>query len=185
MIPALIAAAAPALIDLFFGDEPIAERAITAATTVATKLTGKTSEEEQIAALRSDPELMLKFQQLTADEAITIHKEETKRLRDVNKQMAVEVNSGDAYVRRMRPTFGYIMAFSWLVQMGAISWVIVTDPTQAGVVIAAVASLGTMWTVGLSVLGLYVYKRSEDKKPKDEAAGFGVLGAIAQRIAGK
>ncbi len=25
-------------------------------------------------------------------------------------------------------------------------------------------SLGTIWAVGLSVLGIYVYKRSEDKK---------------------
>ena len=27
----------------------------------------------------------------------------------------------DAYVRRMRPTFGYIMALTWLAQMGAIA----------------------------------------------------------------
>ena len=26
------------------------------------------------------------------------------------------------------------------------------------------ASLGTIWTVGLSVLGIYVYKRSQEKR---------------------
>jgi steroid 5-alpha reductase family enzyme len=72
--------------------------------------------------------------------------------------------SEDAYVRRMRPTFGYIMAFTWLAQMGAIAWVIVADPVQANLIITAMTSLGTIWSVGLSVLGIYVYKRSEDKR---------------------
>ncbi len=35
---------------------------------------------------------------------------------------------------------------------------------MSGQVINAMASLGTIWTVGLSVLGIYVYKRSQDKK---------------------
>ena len=75
-----------------------------------------------------------------------------------------ESASEDAYVRRMRPTFGYIMALTWLAQMGAIAWVIVADPVQANLIITAMTSLGTIWSVGLSVLGIYVYKRSEDKR---------------------
>jgi len=31
-------------------------------------------------------------------------------------------------------------------------------------IITAMASLGTIWSIGLSVLGIYVYKRSEDKR---------------------
>ncbi len=84
-------------------------------------------------------------------------------LQEVNKTIRTEVASSDAYVRRMRPTFGYIMALTWAGQMGAIAYVIVTDAPNAGPVIAAVASLGTIWTVGLSVLGIYVYKRSQEK----------------------
>ena len=48
--------------------------------------------------------------------------------------------------------------------MGAIAWVIVADPVQANLIITAMTSLGTIWSVGLSVLGIYVYKRSEDKR---------------------
>jgi hypothetical protein len=70
----------------------------------------------------------------------------------------------DAYITRMRPTFGYVMALTWLVQMSAIAWVIVADPVQANLIITAMTSLGTIWSVGLSVLGIYVYKRSEDKR---------------------
>jgi hypothetical protein len=85
-------------------------------------------------------------------------------LEQVNRSLRAEVASEDAYVRRMRPTFGYIMALTWCAQMGAIAWVIVADPVQANQIISAMASLGTVWTVGLSVLGIYVYKRSEDKR---------------------
>ena len=77
---------------------------------------------------------------------------------------SAEKASEDAYVSRMRPTFGYVMALTWLAQMGAIAWVIVADPVQANLIITAMASLGTIWSVGLSVLGIYVYRRSGDKR---------------------
>jgi hypothetical protein len=48
--------------------------------------------------------------------------------------------------------------------MFAIAYVIVFETNQAALVIEAVQSLGTIWAVGLSVLGIYVYKRSEEKK---------------------
>lgn len=91
---------------------------------------------------------------------------EKRTLAEVNRSLRAEVASDDAYVRRMRPTFGYVMALSWGAQMGALAWVTVADPARAGAVIEAMASLGTIWTVGLSVLGIYVYKRSEEKKAR-------------------
>lgn len=91
---------------------------------------------------------------------------ERQTLAEVNRSLRAEVASDDAYVRRMRPTFGYVLAFSWCAQMGALAWVTVTDPARAGAVIESMASLGTIWTVGLSVLGIYVYKRSEEKKAR-------------------
>ena len=92
-------------------------------------------------------------------------------LQQVNQTIRAESISDDAYVRRMRPTFGYIMAFTWAAQMGAIAYTVVADPQQAAPVIAAVASLGTIWTVGLSVLGIYVYRRSGEKQRVLEAQG--------------
>ena len=89
---------------------------------------------------------------------------EKTALGEINRSLRAEAASDDPYVRRMRPTFGYVMALSWSAQMGALAWVIVTDPARAGAVIEAMASLGTIWTVGLSVLGIYVYRRSGEKK---------------------
>lgn len=107
-------------------------------------------------------------------------------LKEVNASLRAEVASEDPYVRRMRPTFGYIMAITWCAQMGAVAWVIVRDPAAAGAVIAAMASLGTIWTVGLSVLGIYVYKRSEEKKAglAESVGETGLLGSVLRRFTG-
>jgi hypothetical protein len=82
----------------------------------------------------------------------------------VNESLRAEVASTDAYVRRMRPTFGYMMAATWGAQMLALAYVIINDPGRAGDVLNAMESLSTIWAVALSVLGIYVYQRSAEKK---------------------
>lgn len=82
----------------------------------------------------------------------------------INESLRSEIASDDAYVRRMRPTFGYLMAFTWAAQMFALSYVIIFKTEQSSVVLQAMESLGMIWTIGLSVLGVYVYKRSEEKR---------------------
>ncbi len=89
---------------------------------------------------------------------------DTKRLEQINESLRTEVSSEDLYVRRMRPTFGYLIAITWAAQMLALAYVIIFQTDKASLVIEAMESLGTIWAVGLSVLGVYVYKRSEDKK---------------------
>jgi hypothetical protein len=87
----------------------------------------------------------------------------------VNQSLRAEVASEDPYVRRMRPTFGYIMAVTWAAQMLALAWTILSDPAKSGDVINSMSSLSTIWSVGLAVLGVYVYKRSEEKGVKSAA----------------
>ncbi|MCD8498057.1 MAG: holin family protein [Alphaproteobacteria bacterium] len=82
----------------------------------------------------------------------------------VNQSLRAEIASTDPYVRRMRPTFGYLMAATWAAQMFGIAYVIIFETAQAGEVMAAMASLSAIWAVGLSVMGIYVYKRSEEKQ---------------------
>lgn len=82
----------------------------------------------------------------------------------VNESLRAEVSSEDAYVRRMRPTFGYLIAFTWAAQMFAIAYIIVFKTSESSVILQAMESLDMIWGIGLSVLGVYVYKRSEEKK---------------------
>lgn len=84
-------------------------------------------------------------------------------LEEINKSLRAEIASSDVYVRRMRPTFGYLMACTWAAQMFGIAYVIIFDTDKAGVVMAAMGNLSAIWAVGLSVLGIYVYKRSDEK----------------------
>lgn len=85
-------------------------------------------------------------------------------LSEINQSLRAEIASSDRYVRRMRPTFGYLMAATWAAQMFGIAYVIIFDTDKAGVVMAAMGNLSAIWAVGLSVLGIYVYKRSDEKQ---------------------
>lgn len=69
----------------------------------------------------------------------------------------------DQFARYVRPVFGYVMAGTWAAQMLAIAWVMICHPDAAPPIINAMASLSTIWGIGLSVLGIYVYKRSQEK----------------------
>jgi hypothetical protein len=98
------------------------------------------------------------------EQMTTLESDEYKTaMEQVNTSLRTEAASTDAYVRRMRPTFGYIMAFTWAAQMLAIAFVILETPDKAITVMNAMSNLDTIWTVGLSVLGIYVYKRSQEK----------------------
>lgn len=116
-------------------------------------LTGNITPEEMKEANRH----VEKLAEIESDEVKTT-------IEQVNESLRAEASSQDIYVRRMRPTFGYIMAFTWAAQMLAIAFVILDEPEQAGHVMRAMSDLDTIWTVGLSVLGIYVYKRSQEKK---------------------
>lgn len=87
-----------------------------------------------------------------------------EQVKQINESLRAEIVSQDQYVRRMRPTFGYLMAITWAAQMLGLAYVIVFDTHRAASVLTSMASLSAIWAVGLSVLGIYVYKRSEDKK---------------------
>ena len=99
-------------------------------------------------------------------------------IEQVNASLRAEIASTDPYVRRMRPTFGYIMAVTWAAQMLAIAAVMIDSPKDAPAIMAGLANLSTIWTVGLSVLGIYVYQRSREKRGAQDA-GLPLAGFLA------
>ncbi|MBI1243614.1 MAG: ribokinase [Alphaproteobacteria bacterium] len=105
-------------------------------------------------------------------------------LREVNSSLRAEVASEDAYVRRMRPTFGYVMAATWAAQMGAVAWTVVRAPAQAASVIESLGALSVVWSVGLSVLGVYVYRRSSEKALAAGSEDPGIAARLVRAIRG-
>lgn len=152
-LPLLVQAAGQGLARI---DHPAARAAAEALTEVGTSIGAGAITPEQVAEANRHVERMA---ELESEEARTT-------LREVNASLRAEAASQDAYVRRMRPTFGYIMAVTWGAQMGSVAWITIADPPAAAGAVAALASLTTIWSVGLGVLGIYVYKRSEEKKPR-------------------
>lgn len=148
-------------------------------------------------ALKADPaalERVRKLEMENEQELTRMHLEaETSRLTQVNKTMRAEAASNDGYVRRWRPTFGYAVALAWVVQafgiIGACLYAAIASPTEAGPIINAVgnmvSALGMQWAVALSVLGVNVAKRSQDKQVAAvQQPGGGLLGAISKRLGG-
>ncbi|MEQ8966172.1 MAG: 3TM-type holin [Azospirillaceae bacterium] len=182
MIPALIAQIGlPVLTRLVGGalrriQDPTADAAADGLDRVAEKLDAGTVSQARLA--EADRHL--------ARLAAARIEAEGDALATVNRTMRAEIASDDPYVRRMRPTFGYVLAASWAAQMGAVAWTIIDDPARAGQVAADLAGLSVIWSVGLSVLGIYVYQRSAEKRGLAGGPGgpVGALAAIARRIAG-
>jgi len=140
-------------------------------------------------AIKADPQALVKIKQIELDHKADLERmhlqAETTRLSEINKTMRTEAASNDGYVRRWRPTFGYLTAVSWAVQSGAIAWSIIADPGKAGDVAQMVTALTPMWGIALTVLGVSVHKRSQDKQTAaGVTSGGGALSSIVKAIKG-
>jgi hypothetical protein len=135
---------------------------------------------EAIASSRVDPAQLAEAHRHLEAMAAADGENYRAALAEVNATARIEAQSEDPYVRRMRPTFGYVMALTWAVQMAAVAWAIVVEPKDAAHVVEALGALSLMWSVGLSVLGVYVYKRSSDKALAAGGAPEGAISTLAR-----
>lgn len=126
--------------------------------------------------LKNNPDAILKYKlaelETNKDVIIACKETEVKKLEIVNNTMQVEINSGDPFVRRWRPFYGYCVAISWLVQMLGFTFVFgytaIKNPDQLMLVIQQFAVLSgaliALWGIALTVLGVSVHNRSKDKQ---------------------
>lgn len=154
----------PVLLTIVMGslrqiDNPVTQSAAGALAEVEAAITRGQISQDDLAEANRHTERLAELENETLKAAMA----------EINQSLRTETASQDAYVRRMRPTFGYLMALTWAAQMFGIAYVIIWDTGNAGIIISAMSHLSAIWAVGLSVLGIYVYKRSEDKKlPNNE-----------------
>lgn len=188
----IVAKAAPLVGSLLGGPAGGAAGAL-----VAKALGTEATPEATAAALQANPEVLERVRTLELEnerELTRMHLEaETARLTEVNKTMRAEAASNDGFARRWRPFFGYSVAVAWVVQafgiIGACLYAAIASPTEAGPIITAVgnmvSALGMQWAVALSVLGVNVAKRSQDKQvAAGQKPDAGLLGALTKRLAG-
>ena len=107
---------------------------------------------------------------------------ETQRMTQINETMRAELASGDRFKSYWRPLFGYIMALTWGAIMLATTYQILFEPQNSANTIAALGQLSGLWGIGLAVLGINVWKRSDDKKLAFGQNPEGLVSALAKRI---
>lgn len=182
-----LASFVPGVVSFFAGEKAgkVAETVVS----VAQAVTGTDTPDKALEVLKADPAKVLEFQQSMMSHEKAWWEEETKRLQQVNETMRAEITSGDPYVRRMRPTWGYSMCAAFTAQMFAVTYSIIFEPQFTGEIITSLASLSIIWSVGLSVLGIYVWKRSDEKQNSKAAGagstagvGSGLLDAVLKRV---
>ncbi len=192
LIPLLLGLAevVPAIAGIFAG-EKAQEKAEKIAGMVKA-VTGKDDVAAGVEALRASPQLALQFQVALMQHERESYITETARLQVINETMRAEYASGDPYTRRWRPTFGYVAAFTWTVQgiivFAVLGYTVVAHPDRTAATIAAVTelmrALADHWLYAMAVLGVAVWKRSEDKRAAAGQADYGVFGSLAARIRG-
>lgn len=118
--------------------------------------------------LKEDPETYLKIMQLEKTHELDVMKAayaaqqaEQSVLADIYK---TELKSESWMARNWRPMFGMSVAISFAIQMMGVTAVMLLSPADAGEVINGMISLIPIWGVALSVLGINIDRRSEDKR---------------------
>lgn len=180
----------PGLAGLIFGDR--AEEAAEKVVSVAKAVSGEQEADAAIQAVMNKPELLVQLQQAVMDLQREVYIQDTERLKAVNETARAEAASADPYTRRWRPTFGYAACATWVIQGLVISfvvgWVIIKTPERIQETLAALTSLMAVmadhWLYALAVLGVAVWKRSEDKRTAAGVSG-GLLDSLSARIKGK
>lgn len=125
-------------------------------------------------ALQSDPEAAIKLQKLQQEherklQGMVLEAEtqrmaqETERLTQTQQTMRAELKSEDAYVRRARPTFLYVIAGSVMVEVLIALLVAATAPAEIDQLATLFAALATPQSIAAGMCGVYLKKRSDDK----------------------
>lgn len=173
----------PSAIKLFTGGGTVADDIAAKAVEVGQVITGSNEPDGIMKALQANPEMLLQFQAQLSDHAARMYESETERFK-ANADLAKTDNqSEDWYVRRMRPTFGYIMAASFGSQMFAVAWCMIVTPQYTAELVNSLALLSTQWSVGMAVLGVYVWKRSHDKELGQQAVNVNEASGVLKGIA--
>lgn len=183
----------PGIVRWLGGDRAgdVAERVVGVAKTV----TGAADGDAALTALRENPQAVLDLQRQMIAHENSLLQEETKRLEAVNETMRTEMASGDPYVRRWRPTWGYITAAAWLLQSlaiggavgGAVAATLASDAAAARALLSGAAdllsALTVQWGVALTVLGVNVTSRSRDKQvAAGQTPPAGIVGRIVETV---
>lgn len=136
-------------------------------------------------ALKTDPEAAIKMQQLQNEHQRELRsmvlEAETARLGQVNETYRKELGSEDAFVRRARPMFLYVVAFSIAVEVLIAIYVVAVGESLADLA-TLYQALSIPQGIAATMCGVYLKQRSNDKMVK---AGMQPKGLLEGLLGGR
>lgn len=145
--------------------------------------------------LTTNPDALLKIKQMESDERVRLRElayehaalesaERKLALTEQHKLMKAELDSDDPFVRRWRPTFGYAVCIAWTSLFFGIALLMLIHPEHTEAAFTGAAKLTGLFSVALTILGLNIHKRSQDKQVLAGALPTGILGSVASKFSG-
>ena len=140
--------------------------------------------------IESNPEAALRFKEMIINYETMVIQEDTKRLDIVNQTMRTEYETTGKFKTCWRPYWGWVSGTVFGVQMLSFIYIglraVVKSPKEAIGIINALAALAgalaPIWFFALSILGVAVYKRSQDKQIAAGMQPMGILKTVLSKI---
>lgn len=133
------------------------------------KALGTENDPEKIQeAINNNPEALNKIREMETRNQVELEKLATKteiaRIEQQAETHRKAIESNDPYVRRVRPTFGYVVAASILAESAALTYAVLWDPSAMELAVTYVEAIAMPQSLAIAAFGVYVKKRSDDKE---------------------
>ena len=154
---------------------------------IASKFGTAANPDAVAAAIKADPDAAVKLKQIEVEHETDMTRlllaHEAAQITETQTTMRAEIQSDDSYVRRARPTFLYVAAFSVIVEVIIALVVVLWRPDQLSALQSLFSALATPQSIALAACGIYLKKRSDDKAVATGVPqGPGLLASILGKV---
>jgi hypothetical protein len=153
----IIAETAPVLGSLF---GPIGS----VAGTLVSKVLGVNNDPDTIAeTIKNNPEAATKLLSLQAEIIQANQQADTQRLQSINTTIQTEVNSKKWY-DHWRSAWGWLSAVSFFTFVGAMTYLLITQPSNAGQILQNLSSISQLFIVPGVILGVVAWHGGKQER---------------------
>lgn len=162
----------PSIVNCFTGDEekdkPVGEKILN----VIGEVAGTRDPQSAADAMRDNPELIVTLKARIKEIELEFFREETERIKSVNRTMRVESKSEDKWTRRWRPFWGFTSAVAFIFVCGLCCWlgfdaVRGKDASALKMIPDLVSAFAALFAIPGAILGVASWHRG--KKQRIEA----------------